>query len=469
VSDFLFDNILFWGEETTEGDFLLVGGREAADAAGVQCSNCRGRYMLVTDANQDGKLDIFPVSDKRVDEIQTPTPLLMNNGNKTFTEHPSFHEFTRTILLTDADGDGYAQEYMVFRSTCFRDPSEFDHSIWPHNEFCEERPEKTTSIYKYNDKVGKMDLISPVYRRTLEDQQYTPWNKDSASDAVSGDFDFDQKADQIVLFSNKMVFFYSSDRSDDQLPLYNEDINQVGSFEMNIPCSSSGKALRLVDLDMDGQMELLLLCSELGEIYLYSQTGQKQWNLNTSWNLGDLTRTTGWGITSAQVALSCDGTVKRDGYPNHFEKLCRNPNYVPRFHGLQVVDLNNDGFLDFVLSSSVGKHRFFANDPVTVAQNRFLVFEMNSTVSNIYAIGATLIFNAYGLKPQLREISSFGFGNARSGGRDDRLVFGFGATAMPKNLTVRWPSMVEEVYVLTSLDASHFNNYSNPVIITEPL
>ena len=84
------DNMLFWGEETSEGDFRLVGGREAATAAGVQCSNCRGRYMLVTDANRDGKLDIFPVSDNRVDDIQTPTPLLLNNDDKTFTEHPSF-------------------------------------------------------------------------------------------------------------------------------------------------------------------------------------------------------------------------------------------------------------------------------------------------------------------------------------------------------------------------------------------
>ena len=464
------DNMLFWGEETSEGDFRLVGGREAATAAGVQCSNCRGRYMLVTDANRDGKLDIFPVSDNRVDDIQTPTPLLLNNDDKTFTEHPSFYEFTRTILLTDADGDGYAQEYMVFRATCFRDPSEFDHSIWPHNEFCETRPEKTTAIYKYDDAIGEMVLISPEYRRTLVDQQYTPWNKESAFDAVSGDFDGDQKADQIVLFADKMVFYYSSDRIEGGLPLYNEEINQVGSFEMNIPCSVRGISLRLVDLDMDGKMELLLLCSELGEIYLYSQTDQKQeWNLNTSWNLGDLTQTTGWGPTSAQVALACDGTLNRDEYPKYWSPVCRNPNYAPEFYGFQVVDLNNDGFLDFVLSSSVGKHRFFANDPVTVAQNRFLVFELKSTVSNVYDIGATLIFNASGLKPQLREISSFGFGNGRTGGRDDRLVFGFGATAMPESLTVRWPSMEEEVYDLTSVDALHFSDYSNPVIITEPV
>lgn len=314
-----------------------------------------------------------------------------------------------------------------------------------------------------------MALISPEYTRTLENQKYTPWNNEAAVDAVSGDFDFDLKADQIVLFWNKMVFYYSSDRSDGELPLYNEDLNQSGSTEMTVPCSWRAAALRVVDLDMDGRMELVLLCSDLGEIYLYSQTERpKEWNLNTSWNLGDLTRTTGWGPTPTQVALACNRGVKRNGYPNYFDNICKNPNYIQKLYGFQVVDLNNDGYLDFVVSSSIGKHRFFANEPVTVAQNRFLVFELKSTVSNVYAIGATLILTASGLNPQLREISSFGYGNARSGGRDDRLVFGLGATAMPQSLRVRWPSMMEKVYDLSSLDASHFSDYSMPVVIMEP-
>jgi hypothetical protein len=261
ASSFRNDNILFWGEETAGGDFRLVGGREAAVAAGIQCSDCRGRHMFVTDVNRDGLLDVFPVSDTRLDAVHSPTPLLLNNGDRTFTEHPPFQEFTRSILLTDADGDGHAQEYMALRGTCFRDPAVFDHSTWPHNDFCEVHPEKTTAIYKYDPDVNEMVLISPEYRRTLEDEQYAPSNKEAAYDSVSGDFDFDQKADQIVLFTDKMVFYYSSDRTGGELPLYNEDLDQVGSSEMNIPCSRSGRVLRLVDLDMDGQMELVLFLS----------------------------------------------------------------------------------------------------------------------------------------------------------------------------------------------------------------
>ena len=161
--------------------------------------------MLVTDANRDGKLDVFPISDVRVDDFLTPTPLLLNNGNRTFSNHLEMQEYTRTILLTDADGDGHAQEYMVFRATCFRDPSFGEHPE-SHHEFCSTRPEKTTAIYKFDDEKNQMILISPTYHRSQSNQVYTPWNNVAVIDAISGDFDFDQKADQIVLFRDKIVF-----------------------------------------------------------------------------------------------------------------------------------------------------------------------------------------------------------------------------------------------------------------------
>ena len=228
------DNLLFWGDKS-QGDTLarLTGGREAARAAGVECANCRGRFMLVTDANRDGKLDVFPISNVRVDDLLTPTSLLLNNGNRTFTNHLEMQEYTRTILLTDADGDGHAQEYMVFRATCFRDPS-FGEYPESHHEFCSTRPEKTTAIYKFDPAKNQMILISPTYHRSQSNQDYTPWNNEVVIDAISGDFDFDQKADQIVLFRDKIVFYYSSDLHAGQLPLYNEDLGQSGSSEMNV-------------------------------------------------------------------------------------------------------------------------------------------------------------------------------------------------------------------------------------------
>ncbi|KAL7494130.1 hypothetical protein ACHAWT_002993 [Skeletonema menzelii] len=461
------DNLLFWGNRSPGEDTLprLVGGREAARAAGVECANARGRFMLVTDANRDGNLDLFPISDVRVDDILAPTPLLLNNGNRTFSNHLEMQEYTRTILLTDADGDGHAQEYMVFRATCFRDPSFGDYPE-SHHDFCSARPEKTTAIYKYDDSKDQMILISPPYHRSQRNQVYTPWNNAAAIDSLSGDFDFDETADQIVLFKDKIVFYYSSDRIAGQLPLYNEDLGQSGSSEMNVPCSTNAMAIRAADIDNDGKLELIIMCWVPGEIFVLSLQGPKSWTV-TDWTLGDLQRTTGWKPEPRDIELACDGKESSEG-PNYWgNEVCSKSSPMPRMHGFQLIDLNNDGFLDVVLASSVGYQRFFLNTPEAAKGNRFIRVELKSIVSNVYSIGTTITFRASGLESQLREISSFGHGNARSGGTDDRIVFGLGQNAEPVSLTVRWPSLKEDFIDLKGLDLAHISNYSNPIIVIE--
>jgi len=462
------DNLLFWGNQSQGEDTQarLVGGREAARAARIEGANARGRFMLVTDANQDGKLDVFPVSDVRVDDILAPTPLLFNNGNRTFSNHLEMQEYTRTILLTDADGDGHAQEYMVFRSTCFRDPS-FGEYPESHHEFCSTRPEKTTAIYKYDPSKKQMILISPPYHRSQRNQVYTPWNNAAAIDSISGDFDHDEKADQIVLFKDKIVFYYSSDRIAGQMPLYNEDLGQSGSSEMNVPCSTNAMAVRAADIDNNGKLELIIMCSVPGEIFVLSLQRPMSWKLE-DWALGDLQKSTGWNPEPRDIELACDGKESREGYSNYWGKeVCSKSTPMQRMYGFQLIDLNNDGFLDAVLASSVGYQRFFLNSPGAAKGNRFIRVELKNTVSNMYSIGATIIFRASGLEPQLREISSFGYGNARSGGIDDRIVFGLGQNAEPVSLTVRWPSLKENFIDLTSLDLAHISNYSNPIIVKE--
>ena len=48
-------------------------------------------------------------------------------------------------------------------------------------------------------------------------------------------------------------------------------------------------------------------------------------------------------------------------------------------------------------------------------------------------------------------------------------MFGLGRNSEPDSLTVRWPSMKEDVISLSGLGLGHISNYSNPVIVTEDI
>ena len=237
-------------------------------------------------------------------------------------------------------------------------------------------------------------------------------------------------------------------------------------------CSKTAFAIRAADIDNDGKLELIIMCDTPGELFVLSLQNPKSWMVE-DWPLGDLQRTTGYKPEPSDIELACDGMEGREGYSDYWGKqVCSNSKSsvpMPRMYGFQLIDLNNDGFLDAVLASGIGYQRFFLNKPEASKGNRFIRVELKSTVSNVHSIGTTLIFEASGLEPQLREISSFGYGNARAGGVDDRIVFGLGKNAEPVTLTVRWPSMKEIVISLTGLGLSHISNYSNPIIVTEDI
>ena len=52
---------------------------------------------------------------------------------------------------------------------------------------------------------------------------------------------------------------------------------------------------------------------------------------------------------------------------------------------------------------------------------------------------------------------------------DEMIVWCLGWVQLEQNLTVQWPSMVEDsdFIDLTNFDVSHINNFANPVIVIE--
>ncbi len=119
-----FDNWLFWGSKQIDSDTneeitIFKGGRDAARAAGVAMKLGRGRFNYIFDANGDGLLDIFCSNSRRVSNEIRPGILLLNQGNRTWKEDTRVMEYARTMMITDANGDGIADDFLVNRSFCY--------------------------------------------------------------------------------------------------------------------------------------------------------------------------------------------------------------------------------------------------------------------------------------------------------------------------------------------------------------
>ena len=131
--------------------------------------NLSGRFNYIFDANNDGLLDIFSSQDRAVGNIISPGVLLINQGNNKWKEEEGMKEFSRTMILTDADGDGLAQEFLIQRSYCYparQGPGvdETKPELGPYQNdvkaFCHTRPVGTPVVYRYSSSTKAMEQIS---------------------------------------------------------------------------------------------------------------------------------------------------------------------------------------------------------------------------------------------------------------------------------------------------------------------
>ena len=210
------------------------------------------------------------------------------------------------MILTDADGDGLAQEIILSRGFCY--PQESSSKVDPKDfsteliEYCSTRPVGTTAIFKYNSLTNQMDEISKLYWNASPYESKQPPCCKQGSPSTSnnchvksigtGDFDGDLLPDYIFLYKTKMVFYFSSDRPVGALPVGD---NYVGA-EIYFPQHCiSGASVRVLDLDNDGKEDILVMCEdEVATVLLYTRTGEEKdsWTLdnqcNTQGALGDL-------------------------------------------------------------------------------------------------------------------------------------------------------------------------------------
>jgi hypothetical protein len=99
------------------------------------------------------------------------------------------------------------------------------------------------------------------------------------------------------------------------------------------------------------------------------------------------------------------------------------------------VDLNNDGFMDLVVTSLGERPRILLNN--AVVKNHWILLDLRGTKSNRDAIGATVkLVTASGRALYNHVNPSVGFMSSS----DRRVHFGLGSEAKIDHLEIHWPS-----------------------------
>ncbi len=103
--------------------------------------------------------------------------------------------------------------------------------------------------------------------------------------------------------------------------------------------------------------------------------------------------------------------------------------------GAAFVDLNNDGFMDLVVTSLGEKPRILMNN--ARVRNHWILFDLEGTRSNRDGIGAVIeVETGSGRKLYNHATTSIGFMSSS----DRRVHFGLGTEAEISHVEIRWPS-----------------------------
>lgn len=444
--------LLLWGEAGEPGAQAkqrFKGGRNVVEAANLQNLDSRGRFTYFWDFDKDGLLDVVFANDVRVDGDNRFGYAMRNRGDRSFEPYKGLSEYSSTMVLHDADGDGRAEELVMQRSRCLPvDGEDGTPAAVPDNDywaFCKVRPLGSTAIYKYLNQ--SLQLISPTTSIEADGE------REPVRSMQTGDFDRDQLADLLLLYPTGISFYFSSRREAGSLPL--------GVPSAYITWNSSecaGRGLRVADFNLDGKQDLLIMCNQPGTHRLYMQGNKGHFWLRTS--LGDIA-SQDLPLLNHELLGDVCATAELE-QPVYLRGFCSlfsggqlaQPQPHPTTYGVGVVDFDNDGYPDVVLTHDVGALMMLRNNfAATQGPSRFLAVRLVGSESNEYGIGATVLLQARQMGNnrttiQLREISSANHETDWWGSKDDRLIFGLGKTGIPTMLTVRWPGKSQNVQVI---------------------
>lgn len=111
--------------------------------------------------------------------------------------------------------------------------------------------------------------------------------------------------------------------------------------------------------------------------------------------------------------------------------------------GAAFGDIDNDGDVDIVVTNNNGPVRLLLNDTNRRLQNHWVEFRLEQPEKNRFAIGAQVILEQAGRKPQYRRVHTDGSYLSAS---DVRVHFGLGKNPEVESVLVKWPDGRREVW-----------------------
>ncbi|HEY1501898.1 MAG TPA: CRTAC1 family protein [Acidobacteriaceae bacterium] len=421
-----------------------------AGLAGAGLGYCFG--AAVADYDNDGYQDLFVCSAGR-------NALYHNNGDGTFTdvtfasglEHKPEHVLSVGAAWFDYNNDGLL-DLIVTNYTAWTPQTDGRCLTGEgHDEYC------SPTVYPA--------VESRLYRN-LGHNRFEDVTEASGIGRVRGkgmgvsiaDFTGDGLMDIFIANDTEPNFLFINqgngsfrERGLDYGVAYNDEGDTV-----------SGMGSDARDFDNDGRVDIIY--NDLaGQIFaiLRNKDGRSFSEDTWSTGLGPLTRKlSGWSlgfidynndgwkdIFSANGELDVEGTEPFGQHDTMFGNVegrtfidvteTMGPDFAlpGRQRGSAFVDLNNDGWMDLVVTSLGRKPRILINN--ALVKNHWIMFDLRGHKSNRDGIGATIRVCTESSRMLYNHVTtSVGFMSSS----DRRAHFGLGAEAAIDHVEIRWPS-----------------------------
>jgi len=431
------------------GDGTFADVTAKAGLSGADLGFCFG--VAAADYDNDGHQDIFICNAGR-------NALYHNNGDGTFTDvtiGSGLDKKPENVLSVgaawfDYDNDGlldlivtnYTSWTPQSDKQCFMDPT--------HEEYC------SPTVYK--------SVASRLYRN-LGNGRFQDVTEASGIGKALGkgmgisiaDFNGDELMDVFIANDTEPNFLFINQGNG----TFKESGLEFGVAYNAQGASVSGMGSDAKDFDNDGWVDILY--NDLaGQVYglLKNENGKSFTDVTWSSKLGPLSRSlSGWSIGFIDYnndgwkdIYSANGDVDdlRASSRQH-DTMFQNLNgktledvtaqmgpdfsFLGYQRGSAFVDLNNDGFMDLVVTSLGERPRILMNN--ALAPHHWIMFDLRGHKSNRDGIGARIkVVTASGRALYNHVTTSVGFMSSS----DRRAHFGLGAETRIDHVEIRWPS-----------------------------